>query len=1035
MKRENPYLDLCLQVQAARRWVDGLRSPLAPALGIAAHPYPHQLANVHRVLTDLRVRHLLADEVGLGKTVQALMVINALRWQRRERRMPHTQPPHQHDLRDGEAAYHPLHVLVIVPDELRAQWSDELVTRAHIAAGRGEALTDEEASYEQIEEATVHLVSPSSFEPSMLDTRRFEMLVVDELHSLSADIQNRIVSASSRFAHALFLTATPSFQQVTRHAQLFELLEPERVQRVKLLYALDAEGSDDHAEPERSTPGEAQLVVSALLRRDREHEREAATEALASAALCHCAYRRVIRTRRAMYEGVLPQRRHVPVVVEALDAEQEREALLWEYFEALRESGSGVDSALLARRAALSPASIEGRVRDLRTRGFEHDGLLERIQPLTSSRHGDARLDALVDLLIELWEANPDERVLIAAQDNPTVDYLFKSLSARLPLIGPLTDRRALKIAHIRQLQGRDDAAGEGDYGSNTHRQLDDFQRGEAQLLIVPELAQRGLNLQCARVLVLYSVPWHPGEVEQWIGRLDRIGNTAINSYTRTIDVYTIARRGLIDEKVILVLGCFDVFARGVNLDGDHIEQVAALIETAALGTDEARWRELEVELTEMAARDRVKELDSPLRPHLPWSPHQAHRLLDTVTALPPAQPALVNVWSGPTGWDRALEGMLDLLDRAREYNVRFNRNGDLKFQSLWYRFDRDKKLSSKVCFSVGADPKRSRKPMHAFTFITRRNRIASPPLRTVSLTFDGVQYERPLRFFNFGDTLHDELIEGWYPHADGVSVFEVTLSRDHVFWETGAQDIYLVRLTTLDPAWALERDGQSMDRLCDLMRAMLAHKSAEEFVVMMQERVAQARCMLDADIRWLRDQLNASSTLDVRRMHHGGWPRLDEQSAAALLNPLAHDRDVPLDARARELFEDERKHVRDGYERMTRTDAGQASQVWGHLRRAFERALALRLEIIEVEASDALALEAVRVEQAMRNLELAQERGTPGVITRRKNELSAREDERALTALIWQQRRVWLEGVWASLMSLKPAQVVLSVVRANRMN
>ncbi len=62
----NDYIDFCLQVQAVRRAFEGIRTPLAPAVGVAASLFTHQLANVRQVLTDVRVRHLLADEVGLG---------------------------------------------------------------------------------------------------------------------------------------------------------------------------------------------------------------------------------------------------------------------------------------------------------------------------------------------------------------------------------------------------------------------------------------------------------------------------------------------------------------------------------------------------------------------------------------------------------------------------------------------------------------------------------------------------------------------------------------------------------------------------------------------------------------------------------------------------------------------------------------------------------------------------------------------------------------------------------------------------------
>ncbi|MGO7205875.1 hypothetical protein ACCT30_32725, partial [Rhizobium ruizarguesonis] len=75
------YLRFVNCVQALRRRTEALTIAMGGALGVAADPLPHQLASARRVLSDTDVRHLLSDEVGLGKTVQALMIVNALRWQ------------------------------------------------------------------------------------------------------------------------------------------------------------------------------------------------------------------------------------------------------------------------------------------------------------------------------------------------------------------------------------------------------------------------------------------------------------------------------------------------------------------------------------------------------------------------------------------------------------------------------------------------------------------------------------------------------------------------------------------------------------------------------------------------------------------------------------------------------------------------------------------------------------------------------------------------------------------------------------------
>src|SRR4051794_21636520 len=203
----NPYVDLCLHLQALRRQAEEARTPLAPALGVAGSIYTHQVANVLRVLTDVRVRYLLADEVGLGKTVQALMILNALRRQRRD-----------------------LRALVIVPDRLVPQWRDELMTRAHTSPyetdvpGEGQYVRLAwEKQLDQKAPSGAPKLALSDIEPT-----RFHILIVDEIHQLNSDLQNRIARVGAEFEHLLVLTATPSFQSPKRHAQLFALLEPER---------------------------------------------------------------------------------------------------------------------------------------------------------------------------------------------------------------------------------------------------------------------------------------------------------------------------------------------------------------------------------------------------------------------------------------------------------------------------------------------------------------------------------------------------------------------------------------------------------------------------------------------------------------------------------------------------------------------------------------------------------------------------------------------------------------------------------------
>lgn len=1012
----NGYVDLCLEVQAVRRYFEGIRTPLAPAIGVAASLYTHQIANVQRVLTDVRVRHLLADEVGLGKTVQALMMLNALRSQRDD-----------------------LQALIVVPNQLVPQWRDEILTRAH-SAPIGEGDEFETGQYIRLAwEAQLGMHDAKGnpvFSLADINPYRFDVLVIDELHRLREDVQDRIVRIAADFEHILILTATPTFQHAKRHAQLFALLEPERAALARSRIATEEEEAgrelaigDDLSKWPRWA---AASVVDELVERDRVAAAAAEQETITAAALAHCVYRRVIRTRRADYSGVLPHRRHRSLVVEPLGAESERQSLMWQYFGHLNDLSRRFDPVSLAKRVILSPPSLEQRVDFFRRQGHERDGLLERVKPLVHRSQGDSRADALVDLLTEIWTVDPTERVLVAAQDNLTVDYLFDLVQARLPEVGPLSRRTTLVAARVRQGMMTEAVDDLGGFGNETNENLEAFQRGEAQILFAPEAVQVGLNLQCARVLVLYSVPWRPQEVEQWIGRLDRIGNVAAFSNgdeENAIDVYTIAQRGLVDEKVVSVLQRFHVFERSVNLDGDHLVEVTKLIEDAALRPERVSWSELEDATEAMAAEDEVQEFDSALRKHLPWTARSAIVERQWLDSLPPAAPVLKALPKhstlGPRAWDRALEGTLSLLSRAGDYHIRWNTDPETgcRFRSLWYQFGERGMYGrrdplSKVVFSFGANPSHERSPQHAHAFITRRGDIGNPARRSVTMKLNEIHVRRPLQFVSFGNALHDELIKGWLPRDEGLVTLEVAYFEDHALWSHGNPGLYLIRLSIIDPGNALI--GGGLD---------------EQLLHSVGPLLKFARCALEADIRWIRAQFTACMTLDVRRWEKGSWVQVDAEEADALLNPMAHKREGLPMAKTLRISKAECALIQSELSKQRQADVMAARSAWSHRFPDFRASLTSRLLVVEEEGRDAVALvreELHRVEEALR---IAQERGNRAQITRTENARDATVETLRATKAFWGERARWLRESEDRVRRVIPDEKLKALLRTQKVS
>ncbi|WP_424813465.1 SNF2-related protein [Roseococcus sp. YIM B11640] len=1017
----NPYVDLCLQLQALRRQAEEIRTPVAPALGVAGSVYTHQVANVLRVLTDVRVRHLLADEVGLGKTVQALMILNALRRQRRD-----------------------LRALVIVPDRLVPQWRDELMTRSHAAPY--ETNQSEDGQYVRLawEDQLRQEDSAGALRLALsdIDPTRYQVLIVDELHRLRADLQDRIVRVSGEFEHLLVLTATPSFQRPERHAQLFALLEPERAARARWEVVDAARELTVNEDLSKWPEWAAQQVIDALLERDRAAASTAEQNSLKDAAMALCAYRRVIRTRRVDYSGILPRRQHHPIVVEPLGAEVDRQTLLWRYFTHLDSLSARFDPVLLAKRAILSPPSIEQRVDFFRRRGHERDGLLERVKPLLHKSTGDSRADALVDLLAKIWADAPQERVLVAAQDNLTVDYLFGLVQSRLPEIGPIGARIRLVAARVRQGMETDAVEDLGGFGNETNENLEAFQRGEAQVLFAPEAAQVGLNLQCARVLVLYSVPWRPEEVEQWIGRLDRIGNAAAFSSegaAHTIDVYTIAQCGLVDEKVVTVLGRFNAFERSVNLDGAHLAEVAKAIEDAALRPESARWRSLEERTAVMAAEDASQELTSALRPHLPWHVGWAAALRERLEGWRPVAPVIGDIpeysSAGPKAWDRAIEPMLRLLDKAGEYHIRANSDPDTgtRFRTLWYRFGEvgmfgHRPVTAKVVFTFGADPAHERSPRHAHAFITRRADIGTPPLRSVTMMIDALPIRRKLRFASFGDQLHDEIIDNWASQQISLEALDVTYFDDHELWKHAEPGWFLLRMSTLDPAEALALQ-RTLEATKRAVAAAVTRSPSEKLVELMAPFSRAAHCALEADARWLRAALMARTNLCVRRKTPAGWQDVPQQCIAALMNPMAHQR-AGLPRAATIPEPDPATKVELGQLRAGEQAGG---VIWSAERSAFVDELRARLGVVAEEAGDALELASRELIRAAAALADAQERGNRAQITRAENVRDAAADVAAMTEAYWREREAWLRNCEAATIGLRPRERLVAAIRARR--
>ena len=193
------YFRRRLDLAMAAKW----RSRLVGLLGVRASLIPHQLYIAWNACRRERVRVLLADEVGLGKTVEAGMILNRLlKFERVQR------------------------ALIVVPDALQVQWLVELVRKFSITP---DLYSGEEHDFHQ---AQIHLLPHSQLANARekVLSGDFEITIVDEAHHLEPDSSEFecLQQLSEQSKHLVLLTATPEQLGIEKHFARLQLLDPDK---------------------------------------------------------------------------------------------------------------------------------------------------------------------------------------------------------------------------------------------------------------------------------------------------------------------------------------------------------------------------------------------------------------------------------------------------------------------------------------------------------------------------------------------------------------------------------------------------------------------------------------------------------------------------------------------------------------------------------------------------------------------------------------------------------------------------------------
>jgi superfamily II DNA or RNA helicase len=459
---------------------DSVRTPLA-ALDADVEILPFQLEAALAFLSGSR-RVLVADAVGLGKTIQAGLVI-------------------AETVRRTVNGY----VLILVPASLRDQWIGELTRRFGVRATTADAdnlrhLASEAARGASPWRPGVWIATPDFVkQPHVfvaLPPLRWDLVVIDEAHDVAGPSDRHLAchALARQSRRVMLLTATPHNGDPSAFARLRDL--------------------GDLDDP---PPGDSGLVV---LRRT--------PSSLGWA-----------KSRRVRWHRVTPS----PAEEKALDTLMEFEqtvlraagtasrgaALL--LLSVLRKRGLSTMAALavsLRRRAAWLEAAGLGEPLDWRQRrldfgGEADDAFRDDEDAALSTRVGlgQAHEQAWLRRLLTLVDraATVDSKVrrvteLVARRHEPVV--VFTEFRHSLDAVC----RRVGTIAIVTALHG-------GQTPHERQASLDRFLDGEASVLVATDVAGQGLNLQTrSRWVVNLELPWNPARLAQRAGRVDRIGQT-----------------------------------------------------------------------------------------------------------------------------------------------------------------------------------------------------------------------------------------------------------------------------------------------------------------------------------------------------------------------------------------------------------------------------------------------------------------------------------------------------------------------------
>ncbi|MBM3524704.1 MAG: DEAD/DEAH box helicase, partial [Alphaproteobacteria bacterium] len=494
-------------------------------------PYEHQIRNLITFCRRAPVA-LIADDVGLGKTISAGLILNELQVRKKVRR-----------------------ALVLCPSVLIEQWAEELASKfgmPRIATGTGDDFDDNLRS-----SAPVVITTYETARDRMRDVARagFDMVVLDEAHKLrnltGSDEPPKLARAvfgalqQRAFRYVLMLTATPVQNRVWDIYSLVSCLAAAKGHQNPL-------GDDAAFRRKYLTDKEGRKLQDGRRDEFRRHIQDY-----------------MVRTSRLTAGLSFPQRLLQTLLVQP----QSHEVALYERVGAAIAGLPKLAQFSIAEALLSSPRALHKQLVNMAAKGTIRDAVVQGLGPALAAVGPGCKLDHVLGLCRELAQREPRAwRCLVFTRRTETQELIADALR-----------RQGVAVGLVRGGEAEANRKAIAAYRADPP---------QAHVIVSTDAGAVGLNLQAGNVVVNYDLPWNPMTLEQRIGRVQRIGSKFQNvlvwnlAVDGTVEALIVARLVEKLHAVAQTLGEVEGVLEAANQEDRFADDVGELVTQALMGAD-----------------------------------------------------------------------------------------------------------------------------------------------------------------------------------------------------------------------------------------------------------------------------------------------------------------------------------------------------------------------------------------------------------------------------------------------------------------